>query len=105
MVRRGSSLARASRKAACGPLGLNMASETGTRPAGSSNVAVGRPVVRSMLSRVHVLGASGAPQSGRLTSATWPTAPIGAPSARRRSTAPVFGSTSSTVCRRPAGGW
>jgi hypothetical protein len=40
----------------------------------------------------------------RPTSRTWPAAPSGEPSPRRRSTAPVLESRSSTVRRRPAGG-
>src|SRR6266536_113346 len=79
--------------------------ETGTRPAGSSAGAAGRPVFRLMLSRVHVPWAGGPAQPCRLTSRTWPAAPSGGPPPSRRSTAPVFGLRSSMVSRRPAGGW
>ncbi len=87
------------------PQRMGTSPQTGTRPAGNSTGVAGRPVFRLTLSRVQVPWAGGAAQPCRLTSRTWPAAPIGKPSPRRRSTAPVFGSTSSTVCRRPAGGW
>jgi hypothetical protein len=78
-AKRGSGLARASWKAASVPSALNTglarSPETGTRPAGNSAGAAGRPVFRSMLSRVHVPSASGAAQPCRLTSRTWPAAP------------------------------
>src|SRR6266705_2271740 len=80
-AKRGSGLARASWKAASVPsrlnTGLARSTETGTRPAGNSAGAAGRPVFRSMLSRVHMPWAGGPAQPCRLTSRTWPAAASG----------------------------